>query len=68
MDDFAPRDGSSGKGDVKGSQRWYEQDRWQSGWEAGQRRKWLKAFEQAPAQMLNVHGEANYHTLSDEKV
>ena len=62
------------KGDGKGSKRkWYEPQGWspegsQSGWEGGQKRKWLKAYEQAPAQLLNVYGEAKWHSLSDEKV
>ena len=46
------------KGDGKGSKRkWYEPEGWQSGWEGGQKKKWLKAQEQAPAQLLNVYGE-----------
>ncbi len=67
-DDFAPRDGSSGKGNSKGSPRWSHEGGWQSGSEAGHKRKWLKAFEQAPAQMLNVYGQAKHDVLSDEQV
>ena len=69
MDDFGPSNSLTDKGDGKGSKKkWYEPEGSQSGWEGGQKRKWLKAYEQAPAQLLNVYGEAKWHTLSDEKV
>ena len=58
----------TGKGDGRGNKRWYEQDGRQPGSDGGQKRKWLKAYEQAPAQLVNVCGEAKFHTLSGEKM
>ena len=38
------------------------------GGELGKKRDYLKVYEQLPAQLLNVYGEAKYAKLSDERV